>query len=158
MGLRYASTILVEGDEPTNRAMLDMLKKVNEVDADLTSLSQTTQSQIDEINTEIVEINTEIADLAIISGSDANGSFFQTPDGYMICNIRLNLGTASQSWTFPKVFVNTPTVVGMMVSGSNARIITLDNVSSTSCTVLGWTDAGAASSDARNVVAYGFWK
>jgi len=105
------------------------------------------------------KMNTVSSEIGISnSGSNANGAFFQSSDGYMICNIRLNLGTASQAWTFPKRFVNTPTVVGMMVSGSNARIITLDNVSPTSCTVLGWTDSGAASSDARNVVAYGFWK
>jgi len=31
MGLRYDSTILVDGSEPTNRAILDLLKKINEV-------------------------------------------------------------------------------------------------------------------------------
>jgi len=33
MSLKYDSTILVDGDEPTNRALLDILKKINEVSA-----------------------------------------------------------------------------------------------------------------------------
>lgn len=40
MSLRYDSTILVDGDEPTNRALLDLLKKINEVSSESKSAIQ----------------------------------------------------------------------------------------------------------------------
>jgi len=155
MGLRYNSTILVEGDEPTNRAMLDMLKKVNEVDADLVSLSQTTQ-------TEIADINTEIADLAIISGSNANGKWIKFPDGTMMQTGRASkpaAGGGTLPIDFPIDFSDTTYFVQITARSFGGQNFALYHFNGAD-TVSGCQFSGAATANDQTVdwTVWGSWE
>lgn len=91
------------------------------------------------------------------SGSNANGSYVQLPDGTMICAFTLTGGIAAQTWTFPKAFISPPTVVSGTIS-SVSRFTTLQNVTTTSVDTLAWNDAGGAAGSDRTLIAFGDWK
>jgi len=93
-----------------------------------------------------------------VTGNDGSATYSQSSSGIMHAARRLALGTASQTWTFPVPFSANPIVQSLMISGSNARMPTLDTISTTAATILGWNDAGAANADPRNISAFGRWR
>lgn len=157
MAKEFPSTLLVRTNDPEEiqKADLDLLKKINILQDQITALDTGSSLML----TSFTTMAESLAAVGVYdSGANANGRWVRFNDGTMLCAHTLNLGTATQTWTFPQVFITPPSVQATMVSAA-AVLATTNNLSAASVDVLGWTTLFIlASTGARTVFAMGAWK
>jgi hypothetical protein len=102
-----------------------------------------------------------VAGAAIIEReSNANGEFVKYADGTMICLRYFETSAANPiAWTFPAVFVATPTiqVTAQGSAAGNARFANYSSPSASTVNLNRWTDTGTASGVFFSAIALGRW-
>lgn len=118
----------------TRKAVLDLLKKLNEV----------------------------YAELLPVSGSNDNGSFVKFFDGTMICYALLAAGTSAQTWTYPAPFVSPPVVSGSITDTTvSLAYVKFDAPTASTVVTRGYEFSGGTminSTQDRTALAHGRWK
>jgi hypothetical protein len=170
MGDKYTGTSLVPKDgthEDTNKAALDLLKKINEGAGDLSGINDLLSAKIDALTASIASLASTIVTIDI--GSNANGYWEKYSNGIIVCHgLIASTGGALSHWTFPNIAA--PFVLALMpvlcwgnlaAGAGTARVCVFETALAAS---VGWGDIVTNTTNYAGVAenfflhAYGKWK